>query len=310
MNQHTPFDEHDIEALVREHLLRQEETVDAEHILAGVRAKKAGLSTATPVVPRIGWPRRLGWRLAAAAAVLLTLVWGLQREFSHASPAVLVQQAGEVHAQPKDLCYEILTQLEPVLMDEYRVLPMQRRARLWTRGDRFWMEPSQPARPWAMGRDEQGRVWFASGRQAGFRFEADEVPEPLRVACDLRSMRVKALLRDVLTDFELREEAAPDASHASRVIHATLKPDRSRALCEVTLEIDTQSKVLRRVVLVRKQRESLATITFTLVEQGRLADDTYCLEGHLDADARIYSKDEPPPHRYQMLRRQFELLPP
>src|SRR5262249_45593884 len=154
--------------------------------------------------------------------------------------------AQRVHALPLDRCYAIETQLEPALMDCYRVLPVQRRARLWTRGDRFWMESLQGNRAWSMGRDELGRIWFASARGAGFRFEANEVPEPLRMACELRSMRIESLLRELLADFDLREEPCPwGSAGATRVVRARLKPDRQRALRAVTMEMDAQTNVLK-----------------------------------------------------------------
>lgn len=306
----------EIEALVSAHLAQQEATVDAGRILVEVRARMAASAS------RGGWLWRqvsnvphlsLGYsgRLALAAAILLAILWGLHVDPGHASAITLVQDAQKVHAQPIDRCYEIQTQLEPALMETYGILPTQPRARLWTRGDRFWVESLQGKHGWSMGRDEQGRVWFASLRGTGFRFQADEVPEPLRIACELRSMRIETLLREVLVDFDLREEMAPPG-HAkdTRMVRATLKPDRHRALRAVTIEMENASKVLKRVVLSRTYPGGAAsTVTFTLVAEGHQKDEVYRLEGHVNAEGSIDSTEEVP-RRLQRLLRQIESTRP
>src|SRR5262249_30465772 len=100
----------------------------------------------------------------------------------------------------------------------------------------------------------------------------------------------------------------PAAPPGTRVIHAELRPGRIHpGLQSATLEIDAESKVLRKVVLTRALRGArLATVTFTLVETGRRSDARYQLEGHLDDGAVIYSRDNQPQRRRLLLLR---LLP-
>ncbi len=313
----------EVDALVRDHLTQQEGSVDAARIVAGVRAKQvadAAIDEASSRERRAGSYRsrgrraqRIGWRLALAAAVLFAICVSLQFSSSQASPTLLVQDAQRVHALPVDRCYLVQTQVAPADLENYRLLPAQRETRLWTRGDRFWMEPPRADRQGGWGRDEAGRVWFATpNRKAGFCFEPDEVPQGLRVACELRSMRVETLLRDILTDFDLREERSkPNNAGSTRLVHATLKPNRQRAMRSVTMEMDGESKVLKRVVLSRaSQGGPGSTLTLTLIETSVQDDDVYRLKGHLDADAHIYSTEEPPPNRLQMLRRQYEMARP
>jgi len=307
----------EIEALVCAHLAQQERTVDAAGMLARVRT---GLAASASKEPHEALTRSRGrlsrsltysFRLAFAAAVLLAIVWAFHLDLGQASATTLVREAQRVHALPIDRCYGIETQLEPALMDSYRVLPVQRKARLWTRGDRFWMESLQGNRAWSMGRDELGRIWFASVRGAGFRFEANEVPEPLRMACELRSMRIESLLRELLADFDLREERCPrDSAGATRVVRALLKPDRQRALRAVTMEMDAQTNVLKRVVLSRTHSGGAAsTVTFTFVGEDHQKDDVYRLEGHLNPEACVYSTEDAP-RRLQRLQRLFESARP
>jgi hypothetical protein len=301
MNERRPLGEHDIEALVREHLLHEEETVDAARIVAGVRGRmqnaewrmqNAGILHSAFCILQ---SRRVGWRLAAAAAILLALVWGLQVEFTHASAASLVETAQKVHSQPLVLCYRVQTLMEPGLMDVYRELPPPDRAmNVQVCGDQFWMELTTPNRQWSMGQDEQGRVWMAFQRHSGFSFEANKLPDRLRIARDLRSMRIKTLLRQLVADYDLRAEKVGSGSGgATQVIHAMLKPGRQRDLRNVTIEMDDESKVVQRVVLARVHPGGMASrVTFTLIEKKLLHDKSvFRLEGHLDPGAEIFSTE-------------------
>jgi hypothetical protein len=344
MNKRKPFSDQDIDALVRAHLLRQEETVDADRILAAVRAglagqtgndgavhvgatagkKGSGAFSSQRVYPPgsicekgsrplfAGRWRRVNLRLAMAAAILLAVFLSMQVGTTQVSAKTWVIDAQKAHAQPVDRCYLVHAEVAPDVLENYRLLPVTRESRLWTRGDRFWFESPRPDHKGGWGRDELGRVWFAvpNGKN-GFRFEANEIPEGLRVACELRSMRIESLLKRLLVDYDLREEKLEaDNPQPSRIVRATLKPGRQRVLSQVTIEMDTQSKVLRRVVLSRTYARAVSTITFTLVAEEIQKDDIYRLEGHLEPEAHVYSTEEAPPQRLQMLRKQYEMARP
>ena len=176
------------------------------------------------------------------------------------------------------------------------------------RGDRFWMESANPERRWKWGRDDQRRVWLTRSRDEGVRFDADEVPEGLGVACDVLGMQTETLLAVLLADFDLRRESPPATAPGVHLIQAELKPGHTHpGLLAATLEIDSESKVLRKVVLVRAfQGVRLATVTFTLIDTRPQIDARYQLEGHLDEGAVILSKDHLPLKRRLFLLR---LLP-
>jgi hypothetical protein len=321
MNEPHSLSDQQIDDLVRAHLTQQEATGDAGRILARVQARLAAQTVAQPSEterlpfeqpPRSRWRRGLVLRLAVAAAVLLALFLTLQVGPNPVSATTLVQDAQKVHALPVDRCYLVQTDVAPDVADNYQLLPVTRAARLWTRGDRFWMESPRQDHQGGWGRDEKGRVWFAAPhRKAGFRFEADEIPESLRISCGLRSMRVETLLKEILAEFDLREGPSKDGPKGPvRVVQATLKPGRKRPLRAATVEMDSAKKVLQRVVLSRVYKDAVSTVTLTLVEEGLQPDDVYRLESHLEPEAHIFSKEEPPPRRLQMLRRQYELARP
>lgn len=317
MNTKNPLSDEHVDRLVRDHLLRAEQTVDAAGILARVKARNAtgapavpssiargaagAIPGARPTAPR--WAGRLA--LAAAASLLLAVLWTLPLATPRASAETLVREAQQAHTRPVDLCYLRVESNPPILEGDW-LPPLPPETKLWTRGDRFFMKTVMPnGRTNVWGRDAQGRVWFAPLPRAGFRFEADEVPEPLARTCDLRAMNVDHLLTDVLAHFELRRtESTPGV----QVVEAEPKAGRPfLPLRYVRLEIDAQRKVLRRIEVHRRHPQGVAETTFTLLDKTPpRAEADYTLEGHLAADARIFSLDDPPPVRMKLLRKHYD----
>jgi hypothetical protein len=298
--------EHEVDALIRAHLQRQAESVDPAAILAEVRAQSGIRSPRRNLRRNL---RRCLWGLVTAAAVVLAFLGGQHVGPAQASAESLVREARQAHALPVDRCY--LVQTVPVpggVLARFPALSQPRETRLWTRGDRFWIESTNPERKWAWGRDDQGTLWLALGRKHGLRYEADEVPEPLGVACDVCSMQVETLLEEVLRDFDLVRER-PEGDMATGTYRVQAEPKRGRqppGLRTALLEVDVESRVLRRLVLHRTRRgRPLATVTFTLVESQTQNENTYHLEGHLEADAPIYSSLNKRPQRDLLLRAFF-----
>jgi hypothetical protein len=247
----------------------------------------------------------LGWGVAAAAALLAALFGG--RNLSppaQASPESLVRDARAAHALPIDRCYQVETIPDPEgpLM-RHPLLAQTRLTRLWTRGDRFWIESTNPDRPWAWGRDDQGTVWIAAGQERGVRFERDEVPEVLGIICDVCGMRTETLLDEVLSGFELRHEAgAPPGAQRIRAVPR----GRAAGLREAVLDVEESTRLLRRLQLQRMLGgKPLATVTCTLVESRPQADALYQLEGHLDLGAPVFDRQNRPRQRPWTLWRYF-----
>ncbi len=112
-----------------------------------------------------------------------------------------------------------------LLQEAYPMTTQARLTRLWTRGDRFWLESVHPQQRWAWGRDDRGSVWMAFGSHRGIRFGPDEVPSWLEVGFDVWSMQPDTLLGEVLRDFELRREPpGPGQPGTTVAIRATPKP--------------------------------------------------------------------------------------
>jgi hypothetical protein len=282
------------EQLMLDEMLRQEAEPSAEVFVAAVAARlqpsasdEAFVARMEQALPRSRKPQKWQWRAPlawAAGLVMAALIGALMFvSLTPASAASVVQRALKVHAALLDRCYRVELRGE-----RDGAAPPRQESLLWTRGDRFWNQVQGGGKSVSWGRDEAGGVWFALSPKEGARLAADEVPEALALACELRSLEFESLLRTILADFDLRRE--PSGSGRD-VIHAELKPGRVSKYRSALLEADAQSGVLRRVELHREHEgRVVATINATLVESGLQADASYTLEGHLDTDGMIYDR--------------------
>ncbi|MBM4090125.1 MAG: hypothetical protein FJ276_12000 [Planctomycetes bacterium] len=261
--------------------------------------------------PRRWWPT-VGWAAAAVAlcATFLGIGYvGLQE----ASAESLVKETRRVHQLPLDRCY--LVEVERSREgsgdgygDSWISARSGRVDRLWTRGDRFFLESSNNAYRWAWGRNEKGTVWLAYGRRQGLLLEVDEQPAWLTAWCDVLSMQLDSLLDDVLVNCQLTWESG-DAEAGTKVVRAVRRFHRRRAgLREARLEIDQETKVLRRLTLVRwvARTRQMVTVTYTLAATEAQPDERYELSGHLEPPFTILSNTTQPERRDEILTRLFK----
>ena len=333
MNDNSPLSDERLEALVKARLEERAAEIDPQPMLARLQerlsapveaAESPGAASAHPATcslvgetrrmperlpPR--WRRR--WSVAVAAATVLAIsalgviyVWP-----SSATAATLVLATKRVHELPVDRCY--LVEVQPASVDDSTSAPTPERVdRLWTRGARFFIESSNKQYRWAWGQDDTGAVWLTDGRKRGLRLEAAEVPPGLSKLCDTFNMQFETLLSQLLRDFELTWES-PDATTLpqTRVVHAVRKPEQSRdRVQEARLEIDAETKVIRKLVVKRWSRNwstgwRLVTATYTLAGSEAQPDLCYQPEGHLQAAFVIYSREHDPEKRNAILSRLF-----
>jgi len=259
----------EIERLVRASLERDAERVDPRPLFERIMLEAHG--SAPSRVPSSAVRRRaralLRWAgVAAVAAALLacvTLFW--QDRKALAKGETVVREARRAHSMPIDRCYLVEVRRESSRVAELAPsLPQLRLTRLWTRGDRFWVESANPDARWAWGRDASNRIWIALGQHTAVRMDADEVPDWLNLYCDLHSLNVEQLLGDVLGKFDLTREASPPGADASTIrILATARNviPLGPAIQAVELEVDAETRVIRRMVVRRVwDGEPLATV--------------------------------------------------
>lgn len=320
MNMSRSFSDDEIEALVLRHLEREAESIDPRPLLQRIRDGATSQPDADAMgdvgsqAPRAhtlrpGRGRRFAaWRsfaygASAAAAVVLVCLFALQST-GGVSAAAVVQQALHIHALPIDRCYVVEVQRRGY--EGANLVPVTRTDRLWTRGDQFFLESTNVEHRWAWGRDEFGAVWTTTGRKTGLKLEPDEIPAWLDTSCDILSMHLETLLADVLRDFHLTWDRRA-ASEGTIVVDAVGNPHRAHAwLKDARLEIDAETKVLRKVVVRRWDRQRrLVTVTYTLAGMESQPDGSYQLERRLEEPAVIYSRTNQPERRIEILTKLF-----
>jgi hypothetical protein len=298
----------DLDRLLAEHIGRQAARLDVGPLLGRIQ----GTTSQNPpayagrLATESRWRRLAGWALsvAVAAGVAAILFFPPHAEPLRASPQALLQEAQKAHHLPLDRCYLVEFQRNDEAADENPMAAQFRTNRLWTRGDRFWIESTNPRARWAWGRDEDGTIWLSPGPHRGVRVEPEEAPRWLTHMCDISELQPEHLLGEILRDFDLVREDGE--TPATQVIRATRKPGRwVPPLRSAVLELDTETKALRRVVLDRVGPLRAVTTTYTLVETQALADDRYRLEGHLVAPFEIFTADHQPQRRQLALIQMF-----
>jgi hypothetical protein len=311
--------EFQIERLVRAHLDRESERVDPRPLFE--RIVRDLPAAAAPPPPTVVRHRRATafWRWAGVAAMAAsviacaTLAWRWDRP-ALARGETVVREARRVHSMPIDRCYLVEVRRESSIVAELSpTTPQVRMTRLWSRGDRFWVESARPDQRWAWGRDEANRFWIAFGPHTALRMEAEEVPYWLNIYCDLHSMNVEPTLGEVLSRFDLtRESGAGDSSSSTIRILARGRdePREFPTIQTIELEIDAETRVIRRMVVRRVLNgQPFATVTFSLAETDALDPANYQLEGHLTDPSEIFTRDHMPQRRKDLLSRWFGSRP-
>jgi len=175
-----------------------------------------------------------------------------------------------------------------------------RDARITTQGDRFFVTMSRGPREWTWGRDATGSIWLTLGRHRAIVVASDELGPPLRYLSDLYALEIENLLQNFRRHCDLERTADGVDSH---LIHATPRVAGGRwGFLGATIEVDRESKVVRRLTLEREVPEfGRSTITFTLVDtrpaDERLADPA----GHLEEPFQLITRSIRPDRRRDVL---------
>lgn len=296
----------DVDALVASHLAGQAARVDAEAGLARVRA---GLNDLPTPARRRPW-LRVALSAAMAAAVVFAFLGGRYVGPAQAGARELVQEAQRVHGLALERCY--LVEMHPLAADEATGGKPPRQVRVWTAGNHFWAQTEHVdpqgaearSTPFVWGRSENGALWAALDPHRGVRVMGENAPRSLNVMADLYGLNVDTLLHQVLKDCTL-SEATIDSARLTRVIMAEPTTERMKLwLNKATLEIDTESRVLRRLILDRSRfGKPFAQVVCTLVDTRPREDSQYQLEGHLRKPFEIYDSNIPPRIKLELVSR-------
>lgn len=289
---------------VRRRMDRAAEGVDPRPLFERIRP---GPSPAAP--PARALPRWVGPLLTMAAAVGLVLLggWFFEPARGHAGPRELLAATQEVHRLPIDRCYLVDVRRSPQVTDLFPNAPLLQTSRLWTRGDRFFLVPGDGRIGRAWGRDENGNLWIAPTPRAGVRVESREIPAALATMLEMHTLRVDQVLGEVLQHFDLtRVEEADEGLATSETVRAVPRRGAFAFIRWATLEVDRETKVLRRLVIARGPFGKAPSITtYTLVETRALETARYSLEGHLREPFEVYTRQHQPDRWLAELRKMY-----
>jgi hypothetical protein len=223
---------------------------------------------------------------ATAAAVLIAFVVGRMDTIPHANAATLVRAAIQTHGEPIERRYVVTVERENEDRLEFKP---PRDVRLWTQGDRFWVEVDRGEHRWAWGRKTDGAVWTTLGPRRAVQIEPDELGRPLQYMTDLYAVELESLLQTILRRCKLDRTSSTATTH---IINARPRGIQQRWLREAVIEVDKETKAVRQLVLHRQSPErGASTQTFTLIDARSPDESKYHPEGHLREPFRILTSD-------------------
>jgi len=295
--------------VLRDHLDRQEQAVDVGPLAARILSTLPERPNPEPAPhahpssrPRRTWP---AWTvgigsLTLAASVLLLLVFAPSAEV-RAEQAI--REAEAALRLPVERCYlvEVRPDGDGTAAD---VLPT-RTMRVWAAEDKFRVEMSRGNFRWSWGRDADGVVWLTSSPQRGLRIAPDEQGPGLLWMAELYGLRPETLLSQILAHCRLREDPRPGSNYP-RVIHAEPRATARQVwLRSATLELDAETKAVRKLTLKRTNKADggTTTVTFTLIDTRPVEHARYGLDGNLVEPFQIYDRDVQPECRREILAR-------
>lgn len=234
--------------------------------------------------------------VAASVALVVFLLTGHGDNSVYASASQIVEAAIHTHAEPIERVYVVEVERSPSADNG---LNLPRDVKVSTQGDRFWVEMSGYRR-WAWGRDENGAIWMTLGPRRAVVVGADEMGVPLKYIGDLYTLHLETLLQNFLRHCQLERAEGPAGTDIITAI-----PRRrwsERPLKRATIEVDRESKAIRRLVIERDfPDQSWTVVTFTLVDS-RLADEElYRPEGHLTEPRRLFSSETEATKRRELM---------
>lgn len=294
-----PAEEHPVDRAVRAHLDREAARVDARAMLARVRPQ-------TPVVRRSS--RRVWLRIAAigtgsaiAAGLVLHFVMGGAGpvEPKALSAAELIREAKAAHeAEPTDRIYDVKADWDVTpFQKRFPFRPIAKRAKLWTRGDQFYVESTfADGVPVKWGQERGGRVWILPRPDRVLVYEPDDLAEPLARFCEMMSLRLVRTLADMLEQYDLNREAAGPGDPIRIVANLRGTPNSALPrISKVEIELDPRTKVVRKAVLTRTMNgDTLGSIAFDLIETATLDEKRYEYRSHAAAKHQVIDGPRPP----------------
>jgi hypothetical protein len=241
-----------------------------------------------------------GWLVLAASLLIVVSFLTLQgnRE-AFANASQIVQAAMHTHAAPIERIYVVEVKRGE---SNKAKLELPRDVRVATQGDRFWVQ-MRGFRDWAWGRNDQGAIWMTLGPRRAVVVNPDEIGVPLRYIGDLYTLNLETLLQNFLKHCRLEMSEGP--ADTTIIVATPRRQWTNRPLQRATIEVDRETKAIRKLVIEREFERASSVTTFTLVDS-RLADESlYGPEGHLSDPFRIFSTETNASRRRELITNWF-----
>lgn len=244
--------------------------------------------------------RIAGWLVMAASLLILAwFVTSSSNREAFASATQIVEAAMHTHAAPIERVYIVDVKRGEANNSRFE---FPRDVRVATQGDRFWVQ-MRGFRDWAWGRNDQGAIWMTLGPKRAVVVNPQEMGAPLRHIGDLCTLNLETLLKNFLKHCRLEMSDGP--ADSTIIVATPHKQWSSRPLQRATIEVDRETKAIRKLVIEREFERSSSIATFTLVDS-RLADESrYGPEGHLVEPYRIFSAETNAPRRRELINSWF-----
>lgn len=252
------------------------------------------------------WRRLLAGVSLVALLGLGVVLFQRQATTALAKPASLIRAAGATHAQAVERVYLVSTERLSATPDG-GVAREMRDVRVMTLGNRFYVEMNRGQRRLVWGRNDDNGVWICLGARQAVIVEPDEIGAPLEYLANLYSLNLESLLESFLRNCDLQRQDSSSATHVIEVLPRW--PMRGRWLRSALIEIDRETKVVRRLTIERETpQQGSQVITFQLVDS-RVAEETrYRPEGHLAEPFQLLTRHSQPDQRRELLRGWFSPL--
>ena len=283
-----PQSDKPLDKLVRAQLEAEGAGVDAKAMLD--RAQNRLLQEAA--APAKANPRWKRWAVfapfAVAASLLIAFFLLRPGEEVQASPREMVEKAQNAHSAEVDRCYHVRFELSAEMQKRLHWLPPVREETLWTRGDRFWIEPAF-GNTGAWGRDEHNRVWLTPNDVEGMVFPAGELPPLMAEFFAVRSLQFPKLLEAVLKDCDLSflPNEADTPKNVKRIQALPRRDTASGILKKAVIEVEKETHTVRKLILDRRVRDvDIALVTFTFLETRSQDPGVYRIESYLKPGVR------------------------
>lgn len=250
----------------------------------------------TRVASKLVW-RWAGGFVAAAAMVVLVLLLLHSENRVQARATTVLRAARQEHIKPVERIYLVAVEWDQGWSEGFA---SPQNVRIFTQGDRFWVEMNRGAKSWKWGRNPEGAIWVTLGARRALIIEREEIGAPLQRIATFYSLELQSLLDNVLQTFQV------DYISDSGATHVISAKSRRGWIREITIEVDKETKAIRQLVVRRwSAQRGGSTAIFTLVDARAPNDSLYRLQGHLQEPFRLLSRHSQPQRRRTVLKNWF-----